>query len=139
MLGYDLLFGFTLGNIIAAVSLAVVIPGMIDLKNRNIGNNKGITTIILGAASFDDILTITKDIILMSLIFPTSGDNATIFNLFFTDDVLLFLQPILKVVLGILPGWALGNVIGYFTNGINCDILTRLSVIVFIPIIVLII
>merc|ERR1712230_219452 len=65
VLGYDPLFSFTVGYIMAAVSPAVVVPGMIDLNNRKYGKKKGVTTMILGAASLDDILAITVVTILL--------------------------------------------------------------------------
>lgn len=48
-----------LGFIIAAVSPAVVVPAMLDFKERGIGDKKGITTLILAGSSVDDIFAIT--------------------------------------------------------------------------------
>jgi solute carrier family 9B (sodium/hydrogen exchanger), member 1/2 len=51
--------GLTLGFILAAVSPAVVVSGMFDLQTRGYGVKKGIPSIIVAAASFDDVLAIT--------------------------------------------------------------------------------
>ncbi len=47
-----------LGFIIAAVSPAVVVPMMINLIERRMGAKKGIPTMILAAASLDDVVAI---------------------------------------------------------------------------------
>lgn len=51
--------GITLGFVLAAVSPAVVVSGMFDLQKRGYGVRKGIPSIIVAAASFDDVLAIT--------------------------------------------------------------------------------
>lgn len=48
-----------LAFIIAAVSPAVVVPGMIELQEKGYGTKKGIPTIILAGSSIDDIFAIT--------------------------------------------------------------------------------
>lgn len=59
------LFGFTfiqggiLGFILAAVSPAVIVPMMIQLSEKGIGTDKNIPTLILAAASVDDVVAIT--------------------------------------------------------------------------------
>lgn len=51
-------WGGTLGFVIAAVSPAVVVPGMLDLQARGYGTKKGVPTMVVAAASFDDVLAI---------------------------------------------------------------------------------
>ena len=53
--------GGTLGFVIAAVSPAVVVPGMLDLQARGFGTAKGIPTMVVAAASFDDVLAIAGE------------------------------------------------------------------------------
>ncbi len=48
-----------LGFIISAVSPAVVVPGMINLKEQGYGEDKQISTLILAGASVDDVFAIT--------------------------------------------------------------------------------
>ena len=58
LLGLPLAWGGTLGFVIAAVSPAVVVPGMLDLGARGYGVAKGVPTMVVAAASFDDVLAI---------------------------------------------------------------------------------
>jgi NhaP-type Na+/H+ or K+/H+ antiporter len=51
-------WGGTLGFVLAAVSPAVVVPGMLDLGERGYGVAKGVPTMVVAAASFDDVLAI---------------------------------------------------------------------------------
>ena len=48
-----------LAFIIAAVSPAVVVPSMLELKQKRIGEDKDVPTLILAAASIDDVFAIT--------------------------------------------------------------------------------
>lgn len=48
-----------LGFIIAAVSPAVVVPQMLELKESGFGEQKGVPTLILAGASVDDVFAIT--------------------------------------------------------------------------------
>ena len=43
---------------LAAVSPAVVVPGMLDLGQRGYGTAKGVPTKVVSAATFDDVLAI---------------------------------------------------------------------------------
>jgi solute carrier family 9B (sodium/hydrogen exchanger), member 1/2 len=54
--------GLTLGFILAAVSPAVVVSGMFDLQTRGYGVRKGIPSIVVAAASFDDVLAIPSQV-----------------------------------------------------------------------------
>jgi len=58
LLDLPLAWGGTLGFVIAAVSPAVVVPGMLDLGARGYGTAKGVPTMVVAAASFDDVLAI---------------------------------------------------------------------------------
>merc|ERR1719515_105880 len=51
--------GLAFGFIIAAVSPAVVVGGMFDLQNRGYGVAKGIPSLVVAAASFDDVVAIS--------------------------------------------------------------------------------
>ncbi|XP_067013952.1 sodium/hydrogen exchanger 9B2 [Anabrus simplex] len=76
-----LLFGmpwvwcFLLGSVLAAVSPAVVIPCLFSLQERGYGVGRGIPTLIVAAASLDDIIGISTFHIILSIIF--SSDNLT--------------------------------------------------------------
>ena len=52
-------WALTLGFVLSAVSPAVVVPGMLSLQARGYGTGKGIPTLVMAAASFDDVLAIS--------------------------------------------------------------------------------
>merc|ERR1719454_2152078 len=54
-----LALAFSLGFILGAVSPAVVVGGMFDLQRRNFGVRKGIPSLVVAAASFDDVVAIS--------------------------------------------------------------------------------
>lgn len=87
----------TLGFIIAAVSPAVVVPEMLSLKEKNLGKEREIPTLILAGASIDDIFAITLFSSFLSL---SLGKNVNIYKEF------------LKIPLSIIIGIVLGGVIG---------------------------
>ena len=59
LLGLPLFEAGMLGFIIAAVSPAVVVPQMLELKENGFGNQKEVPTLVLAGASVDDIFAIT--------------------------------------------------------------------------------
>ena len=59
LLGLPWQWGGTLGFVLAAVSPAVVVPGMLSLQERGYGTGKGIPTLVMAAASFDDVIAIS--------------------------------------------------------------------------------
>lgn len=96
-LGYSLPVSGCLGFIIAAVSPAVVVPAMLNLKEKNIGKEKEIPTLILAGASIDDIFAITLFSSFLSL---ALGKNVNIYT------------EILKIPVSIISGITLGGVFG---------------------------
>lgn len=74
LLGLPWLWGLLLGFVIAAVSPAVVVPSLLDLQSKGYGVDKGIPTMVLAAATFDDVLAITGFGLSVSLIFGGGGD-----------------------------------------------------------------
>merc|ERR1719282_2119097 len=48
-----------MGFILAAVSPAVVVGGMFDLQRRGYGVDKGVPSLVVAAASFDDVVAIS--------------------------------------------------------------------------------
>lgn len=58
-LGFDFIQGAILGFIIAAVSPAVLIPSMLELIDRRLGEDKSIPQMLLVGASADDTVAIT--------------------------------------------------------------------------------
>lgn len=59
LLEFSLAEAGMLGFIIAAVSPAVVVPSMLDLKDKRLGEDKQIPTLLLAGTSIDDVIAIT--------------------------------------------------------------------------------
>jgi len=72
-LGWPLQWGLTAGFVLSAVSPAVVVPGLLKLQDEGYGVDKGIPTLIIAAASFDDVIAISGFGVCLSLAF-SSGD-----------------------------------------------------------------
>ncbi|XP_076458394.1 sodium/hydrogen exchanger 9B2-like [Babylonia areolata] len=101
ILGFPWQWGFMLGFIIAAVSPAVVVPSLLSLSDRGYGIDKGIPTLILAAASIDDVLAITGFGVLLGITF-SSGD--LVWNLF---------KGPLEAVVGVVVGTVMGMILWY--------------------------
>ena len=63
------LWGFLLGFVLAAVSPAVVVPSLLELQDKGYGVAKGIPTLVIAAASVDDVLAISGFSVLLGLAF----------------------------------------------------------------------
>jgi len=87
-----------LGFIIAAVSPAVVVPQMLELKESGVGKNKEVPTLVLAGASVDDVFAIT----IFGVFAGLAGGNST-----------NWLGLIISVPTGIALGAAIGVGIGY--------------------------
>ena len=70
MTGKAIWLGLTMGFILAAVSPAVVVIGMFELQRKGYGVAKGIPSLVVAAASFDDVLAISGFSICMGLAVP---------------------------------------------------------------------
>ncbi|GFN98310.1 mitochondrial sodium/hydrogen exchanger 9b2-like [Plakobranchus ocellatus] len=73
ILGFPWPWGFMLGFIIAAVSPAVVVPSLLGLSERGYGLDKGIPTLVIAAASVDDVLAITGFGVLLGISFSSGN------------------------------------------------------------------
>jgi NhaP-type Na+/H+ or K+/H+ antiporter len=100
----SLMFGF----ILSPVSPAVIVPSMIELKEKGWGRDKGIPTMLLASASLDNIIAIT---IFTSLINYSKSSSTGGMNFFEISKIPL------SIVFGILVGIILGYVlIRFFKN-----------------------
>lgn len=61
----------TFRTVMAAVSPAVVIPCLFSLQERGYGRSKGIPTLVIAAATFDDVIAISAFSVALSIIFST--------------------------------------------------------------------
>ena len=73
LLKFSFVQGASLGFIIAAVSPAVLIPSMIDLINRRVGQDKAIPQMLLVGASADDTIAITLFTTFLGIYFNTGS------------------------------------------------------------------
>ena len=81
LLGLPWLWGFMLGFVLSAVSPAVVVPCLLQLQERGLGVDKGIPTLVITAASVDDVLAISGFTILLGITFkPDVGLAERIFQ-----------------------------------------------------------
>jgi NhaP-type Na+/H+ or K+/H+ antiporter len=92
-----------LGFIIAAVSPAVVVPQMLELKKHGFGQNREVPTLLLAGASLDNIFAITVFGIFLSL-FCDAGQNV--------------MSIAVKLPFGIIAGLTLGLLAGYLLSGL---------------------
>jgi len=68
--------GMSLGFILGAVSPAVVVLGMFELQSMGFGVAKGIPSLVVAAASFDDVVAITGYTIFKSFALGSHGNMA---------------------------------------------------------------
>ncbi len=100
-----LIFRFSLfvsgltGFMLAAVSPAVIVPSMLDLKARGIGREKDVPTIILAGASADDVFAITLFTVFLDLALSGKVNLA---------------RSLASVPLSIVLGIGAGILAGYF-------------------------
>ncbi len=88
---------------LAAVSPAVVVPSMLDLKARRRGEKNDVPTIIMAGASIDDVFAITLFSVFLAL--ATGGQ---------TNVLAAALSVPVSIVLGIVAGIAVGLALSFF-------------------------
>jgi len=105
LLGFPWQWGFMLGFILAAVSPAVVVPCLLSLQEQGYGVAKGIPTLVIAAASMDDVLAISAFTILLGITFTTEESS---------DVVSLVFKGPKEAVIGILWGLGWGLLLIFF-------------------------
>ncbi|KAJ9595671.1 hypothetical protein L9F63_013137 [Diploptera punctata] len=93
------LWSILLGSVMAAVSPAVVVPCLFSLQDRGYGRSKGIPTLVIAAASFDDIISVSVFGVMLSILSPIFHNR----NLTMT---------ILRGPIGVLIGMIFGTCLG---------------------------
>ena len=99
LLGIPLVEAGVLAFIIAAVSPAVIVPQMLDLKSKGYGKKKEIPTLILAGASVDDVFAITIFGAFLSL---ALGERESMVKLFLKIPTSIFCGIVLGVMFGFL-------------------------------------
>jgi NhaP-type Na+/H+ or K+/H+ antiporter len=97
-----------LAFIIAAVSPAIIVPSMIDLKEKKYGQKNEVPSLILAGASIDDVFAITIFSIFLGL---SLGNSSNIFSSIFEIPF--------SIVLGIIVGGIIGLFLTYFFKKYN--------------------
>ena len=107
----SLMFSLALGFILAAVSPAIIVPGMTNLKRLGFGVDKGIPSLLMAACAFDDIVAITGYTICIGIALDSTSDNLVL-AAFYHGPVAIFLG----IVSGCLAGCVLAVVRYYFPH-----------------------
>jgi NhaP-type Na+/H+ or K+/H+ antiporter len=105
IIGFDYAVAGVCAFLIAAVSPAVVVPSMLDLKERGFGKKNDIPTMILAGASLDDVFAITIFTIFMGM---AGGEEINV-----TKSLM---QIPVSILGGILAGIVLGFLLVYYFN-----------------------
>lgn len=72
LFGLPWIWGIMCGFVLGAVSPAVVVPSLLALQEKGFGVAKGIPTMVVAAASFDDVIAITGFGICLGIAFQTN-------------------------------------------------------------------
>lgn len=102
---FDLLTSGLTGFLLAAVSPAVVVPSMLELKENGLGRQNDVPTIILAGASLDDIFSITIFLVFLNLL---RGESVSAAHAVLSIPI--------SAILGIIPGIVLGLVLARYFN-----------------------
>ena len=98
-LGFTFIQGSILGFIIAAVSPAVLIPSMVSLIDRKIGQDKAIPQMLLVGASADDTIAITLFTTFLGIYMKSStNDNISLV----TNLILIPITIIISIFVGFI-------------------------------------
>lgn len=108
LLGFSIIQGGMLGFIICAVSPAVIVPSMLKYIEAGVGSKKKIPTLILAAASVDDVVAIT---IFSTFLGLYGGGKVNI--------GLKVLSIPLAIILGVVLGLLIGFVVYVFMSKVN--------------------
>jgi len=106
-LGLSVMESAILGCVLGAVSPAVVVPMMVAFNQEGRGSAKGIPTLILAAASIDDVTVIVAFSILMGVY---SGQDTGIAVLIAGIP----LSIVIGITAGLVIGWVLYRLFDYF-------------------------
>ncbi|XP_075266373.1 sodium/hydrogen exchanger 9B2-like [Convolutriloba macropyga] len=104
LLGLPLLWALMLGFILAAVSPAVVVPSLLSLQNRGYGVDQGVPTLIIAAASIDDIIAISAFSVVLSINFADHSSGGIWIEI---------LRAPLEVIIGVAAALVIGVIMWY--------------------------
>ncbi|XP_030835794.1 sodium/hydrogen exchanger 9B2 [Strongylocentrotus purpuratus] len=104
LLGFPWAWGFMLGFVLGAVTPAVIVPSLLSLQARGYGVRQGIPTLVIAAASCDDVLAIGAFGVILGIAFA-KGD--IIYSIF---------RGPLELVMGVSFGCAAGFLLWYIPD-----------------------
>ena len=105
LLGLPWTWAAMMGFSLAAVSPAVVVSCLLSLQDRGYGVVKGIPSLVIAAASMDDVLAISCFTVLLGITFQQSQPD--------TNLVMLLLHAPLEILVAVGFGLAWGVLITY--------------------------
>lgn len=95
--------GAILGFIIAAVSPAVLVPSMVDLIKRKVGQDKAIPQMLLVGASADDTVAITLFTTFLGIYMSSAnGQSISIVNEIFSIPITIIISIFIGLILSFL-------------------------------------
>lgn len=97
LLKFTLVQSMLLASVLGAVSPAVIVPFMIEFKQKGLGTKKGIPSLILSASSVDDIFVI---VIFTSLMGVATGSGINV--------AMTILSVPISIILGLIVGLIIG-------------------------------
>ncbi|MCF0148296.1 MAG: cation:proton antiporter [Clostridium sp.] len=119
-LKFSFVQGAILGFIIAAVSPAVLVPSMVDLINRKIGQDKSIPQMLLVGASADDTVAITLFTTFLGVYLSSiNGESLSI------------LSELISIPIAIIISIVVGFILAYITKGILSKINNNILRVIF--------
>jgi NhaP-type Na+/H+ or K+/H+ antiporter len=95
---------------LAAVSPAVVVPSMLELKQRGFGSRNGVVTIVLAGASVDDVVAITLFTLFLGFALPGAGGGVSGIGAAGAGAVF---EALAVIPLSIIGGLGVGLMIGW--------------------------
>ena len=104
---FDFVTGLLLGCVVSAESPAVIVPGMLKLKNIGWGVAKGIPDAILTGSALSDVLVLLLFSLLLNFLTQSAVNSNAVW--------LLPLQVVGQIVLGIIIGYLAAKLIVWIT------------------------
>lgn len=100
---FPLWSGAVLGFVIAAVSPAVIVPQMLELKDQGYGKAREVPTLVLAGASVDDVIAITFFSAFLAIGLGQSGEGGALIKAAWSIPVSI----VMGVAVGLLAGYLL--------------------------------
>lgn len=117
LLGFSWAQGGMLGFIVAAVSPAVVVPSMLELRDCGLGMDKNVPILVLAGASLDDVFAITVFTVFLGIAGGAAAQSS---------PYLSFAMIPVEIIGGILLGLAVGYLLVLLFNRYSMHRVERL-------------